>query len=84
METEVKTDEYGRMYIPLPDESREAITLEMLKEDYKVLLHFYDSTVEKLEEDPESWVYNTDFEDEFKFKEAFETLIEYYGGTINE
>jgi len=84
MITELKTDEDGRMYIPLPDEAREAITLELLKEDYKVLLHFYDSTVEKLEEDPEAWVYNTDFEDESRIKEAFETLIHYYGGTINE
>lgn len=84
METEVHRDENGRMYIPLPFEAREAITLELLKEDYKTLMDFFHNTVEKLEEGPESWVYNTDFEDEFKFKEAFETLIHYYGGTINE
>jgi len=84
METEVKTDEYGRMYIPLPDEAREAITLEFLKEDYKVLLHFYDSTVEKLEKDPESTPAKIDFEDESRIKEAFETLIDYYGGSFNE
>jgi len=80
----IKTDESGDMYIPLPHEAREGIVLELLKEDYKTLLHAHKDTTEKLFEQPGLRFAQEDYAEQAKYKEAFETLIDYYGGSFNE
>jgi len=80
----IKTDEHGDMYIPLPHEAREAIAFELLREDYKNLMHAHYHTTEKLFERPGLRAAQEDYTDQAKYKEAFETLIDYYGGSFNE
>ena len=80
MNTILQKSEDGRIYIPLPHEAIEAITLELLLEDYKILMHSHKYTVGRLYENPKSIAAETDYQQELKCKQAFETLIEYYGG----
>jgi len=76
----IKTDADGDVYIPLPHEARDVITLELLKEDYKTLMHAHRYSTEMLYMQPSNQVAREDYKDQAKYKEAFETLIEYYGG----
>jgi len=76
----IKTDAGGDVYIPLPHEARDVITLELLKEDYKTLMHAHCHSTERLYRQPSNQVAQAEYEHEAKYKAAFETLIEYYGG----
>jgi len=58
---------------------RESIALELLKEDYRNLLHAHYHTTERLFERPGLRAAQEDYADQAKYKEAFETLIDYYG-----
>jgi len=76
----IKTDSGGDVYIPLPHEARDVITLELLKEDYKTLMHAHRNTTERLYEQPDLRAAQENYRDEAKYKAAFEILIQYYGG----
>jgi len=76
----IKTDEQGDMYIPLPLEAKEDIMLGLLLDGYKTLMHAHYHTAEKLFEEPGHRAAQQDYADQAKYKEAFETLIDYYGG----
>jgi len=69
MKATVETDEHGNVYIPFPDEVREELTLQCLQEDYKILCE-----TEGLDSE----------ETEQTLKQAYKTLIDYYGGNLNE
>jgi len=69
METTVKTDEYGNVYIPFSLDVKQELTLQFLQEDYSIVCE-----TEGLDSK----------ETEHTLKEAFKTLIDYYGGNLNE
>jgi len=80
----IKTDESGDIYIPLPHEAKESIMIGLLLDGYKTLMHSHKHTTEMLYKQPGRAVHQEDYEHQAKYKEAFETLIDYYGGSFNE
>jgi len=76
----IKTDANGDIYIPLPHEAKESIMVGLLLDGYRTLMHSHKHTTEKLYKEPGRTVHQEDYEHQAKYKEAFETLIDYYGG----
>jgi len=69
MKATVETDEHGNIHIPLSFDIRQEVTLDCLQEDYKAVCE-----TEGLDSK----------ENEHTLKEAFKTLIHYYGGYVND
>jgi hypothetical protein len=76
----IKSDDNGDIYIPLPHEAKESIVVGLLLDGYRDLMHSHKYTAEKLYKEPGREVHQLNYEHEAKYKAAFETLIEYYGG----
>jgi len=69
MKATVETDEHGNIHIPLSFDIRQEVTLDCLQEDYRIVCE-----TEGLDSE----------ETENALKEAFKTLIDYYGGNFND
>jgi hypothetical protein len=69
MKTTIETDEQGNIYVPLPEDVIDELTLENLKENYRILCETEGLYFEEKEQ---------------ASRQAFKTLIDYYGGNLNE
>jgi len=69
MKATIETDEQGNIYVPLSEEVIDDLTLDNLKEDYRILCETEGLSSE---------------EKEHALKQAYKTLIDYYGGNLND
>jgi len=69
MKATIETDEQGNIYVPLSEEAIDDLTLDNLKEDYRILRETEGLSSEK---------------EEHALKQAYKTLIDYYGGNLND
>jgi len=69
MKATIETDEQGNIYVPLSETVIDELTLENLKEDYRILCETEGLYSEETEQ---------------ALKQAYKTLIDYYGGNLNE
>ena len=69
MKATIEADEHGNIHIPLSLDIREELTLQCLKEDYRILCETEGLSSE---------------EEEHVLKKAYKTLIDYYGGNLND